>query len=220
MPRSIPTLCGSLAGTPFTVNVKVHTPPTGSSVSTTPLSASASKDPEGAIKAMRTLGIRGLNVTMPHKQAVIPFLDALDDTAREINAVNTIDNRDGFLTGYNTDCIGAVRALEGSGLASRSAPCVARLPAAPPAPSPGARGRRAHASRCSTARQTVARRLARDFGWHSEATSVRSIPPTSDGVVNATAAGFGRPTLNPLAPSQLAAPPVRDGRGFHSVRTK
>jgi shikimate dehydrogenase len=55
---------------------------------------------------MRTLGIRGLNVTLPHKQAVIPHLDALDDTAREIGAVNTIDNRDGYLTGYNTDCIG------------------------------------------------------------------------------------------------------------------
>ncbi|MFL9959974.1 hypothetical protein PQR02_02230 [Paraburkholderia sediminicola] len=41
---------------------------------------------------MRTLGIRGLNVTMPHKQAVIAHLDALDDTAREIGAVtnNTI----------------------------------------------------------------------------------------------------------------------------------
>ena len=60
----------------------------------------------GAVKGMRTLGIRGLNVTLPHKQAVIPHLDALDDTAREIGAVNTIDNRDGYLTGYNTDCIG------------------------------------------------------------------------------------------------------------------
>ena len=49
---------------------------------------------------------------MPHKQAVIPHLDALDETAREIGAVNTIDNRDGRLTGYNTDCVGAVRALE------------------------------------------------------------------------------------------------------------
>jgi hypothetical protein len=38
---------------------------------------------------MRTLGISGLNETMPHKQAVIPYLDALDETAREIRAVNT-----------------------------------------------------------------------------------------------------------------------------------
>ena len=39
-------------------------------------------------------------------------LGAIDETAREIGAVNTIDNRDGYLTGYNTDCAGAVRALE------------------------------------------------------------------------------------------------------------
>ena len=70
------------------------------------------EDAAGAVNAMRTLGIRGLNVTMPHKQAVIAHLDALDETAREIGAVNTIDNRDGYLTGYNTDCAGAVRALE------------------------------------------------------------------------------------------------------------
>jgi shikimate 5-dehydrogenase len=38
---------------------------------------------------MRTLGTRGLNVTMPHKQDVIPYLDALDETACEIGAVNT-----------------------------------------------------------------------------------------------------------------------------------
>src|SRR6266850_2903908 len=58
-----------------------------------------------------SLGIRGMNVSMPHKQAVIPHLDALDDSAREIGAVNTINHVDGRLTGYNTDSLGAVRAL-------------------------------------------------------------------------------------------------------------
>lgn len=46
---------------------------------------------------------RGLNVTTPHKQAVIPFLDALSDDAAVIGAVNCIDIRDGKLTGHNTD---------------------------------------------------------------------------------------------------------------------
>ena len=46
---------------------------------------------------------RGINVTIPYKQAVIPFLDRLDDRARRIGAVNTIVHRDGVLTGYNTD---------------------------------------------------------------------------------------------------------------------
>ncbi len=51
---------------------------------------------------MRELGIRGLGVTMPFKEQVIPFLDALDDMSREIGAVNTIVNDSGRLTGYNT----------------------------------------------------------------------------------------------------------------------
>ncbi|MGF1532554.1 MAG: shikimate dehydrogenase family protein [Bernardetiaceae bacterium] len=48
----------------------------------------------------------GLNVTIPHKQAVIPFLDALDSRAERIGAVNTILFRGGQRTGYNTDYVG------------------------------------------------------------------------------------------------------------------
>ena len=69
-------------------------------------------DPAAGIEAIRTLGIRGMNVSMPFKSAVIPYLDSLDPAAKAIGAVNTIDNRDGSLTGYNTDYIGALRALE------------------------------------------------------------------------------------------------------------
>ncbi|MFZ1687391.1 MAG: shikimate dehydrogenase [Flavobacteriales bacterium] len=50
--------------------------------------------------------LRGLNVTIPHKQAVIPLLHALDSTARTVGAVNTISIRDGALTGHNTDVEG------------------------------------------------------------------------------------------------------------------
>ena len=48
----------------------------------------------------------GLNVTMPYKQSVIPFLAGLDESARESGAVNVISIRDGLLWGYNTDAIG------------------------------------------------------------------------------------------------------------------
>ncbi|MCO5233247.1 MAG: shikimate dehydrogenase [Chitinophagales bacterium] len=48
----------------------------------------------------------GLNVTIPYKEAVIPFLDTLDETAREIGAVNTIKISNNKKTGYNTDCYG------------------------------------------------------------------------------------------------------------------
>ena len=62
--------------------------------------------------AARLTGVGGLNVTIPHKQAVIPLLDALDDDARRIGAVNTILPMDGGLLGANTDWIGATRSLE------------------------------------------------------------------------------------------------------------
>lgn len=65
-----------------------------------------------AISAIRTLGFRGVNVTIPHKVAVMEFLDQLDESAASIGAVNTIVNDGGRLTGYNTDGIGYVRSLK------------------------------------------------------------------------------------------------------------
>ena len=69
-----------------------------------------------AIQGMRALNIRGLNVTIPHKVAVIPFLDKLDPLAEKIGAVNTIVNEDGILVGYNTDATGFLQALLESGI--------------------------------------------------------------------------------------------------------
>lgn len=54
----------------------------------------------------RPSNLGGFNVTIPHKQAIIPFLDALSDQAREIGAVNCVKIDDGKLTGFNTDCYG------------------------------------------------------------------------------------------------------------------
>lgn len=68
------------------------------------------------VAELRMPGIRGINVTVPHKEAVIPFLDDIDDWAAEAGAVNTIVHRNGRLTGYNTDGYGFLRALrEGAG---------------------------------------------------------------------------------------------------------
>ena len=64
-----------------------------------------------AIDGMRALNIRGLNVTIPHKVAVIPLLDELDPLAEKIGAVNTISNDNGVLKGYNTDASGFLQAL-------------------------------------------------------------------------------------------------------------
>lgn len=70
-------------------------------------------DIAGAIAGIRALGIMGSAVSMPFKETAIQYLDELDDTAREIGAVNTIVNKDGTLIGYNTDAYGARKALEG-----------------------------------------------------------------------------------------------------------
>ena len=56
--------------------------------------------------------LRGLNVTLPHKQAVIPLLDELSDEAREIGAVNVIRVRDGRLKGFNSDIIGFTESIK------------------------------------------------------------------------------------------------------------
>ena len=49
---------------------------------------------------------KAINVTIPYKKDVIPYLDELDESAKQIGAVNTIVNRNGKLTGYNTDFTG------------------------------------------------------------------------------------------------------------------
>jgi len=64
-----------------------------------------------AIAGMRALNIRGLNVTIPHKVAIIPFLDKVDSLVEKIGAVNTIVNDGGVLTGYNTDATGFLQVL-------------------------------------------------------------------------------------------------------------
>jgi shikimate dehydrogenase len=69
-----------------------------------------------AIHGMRALNLRGLNVTIPHKVAVLPFLDRIDPLAEKIGAVNTIVNDSGVLTGYNTDASGFLRALSEEGI--------------------------------------------------------------------------------------------------------
>ena len=69
-----------------------------------------------AILGARTLGIKGLNVTMPHKNAVMNYLDEVDATAKSIGAVNTILSNNGKLIGYNTDGNGAMIALQENGV--------------------------------------------------------------------------------------------------------
>ena len=65
---------------------------------------------KSAISGAKSLNIKGFNVTIPHKIGVIEFLDEIDEVAGLIGAVNTIDFKE--MKGYNTDGIGAVKAIE------------------------------------------------------------------------------------------------------------
>ncbi len=67
-----------------------------------------------ALDGMRAIGIAGINVTVPYKEKVVPFLDSLDENAIQIGAVNTITLKSGKLFGSNTDGIGFIRSLKKS----------------------------------------------------------------------------------------------------------
>jgi len=67
---------------------------------------------EAAVRGLAALGLRGCNVTTPHKQAIFPLLDRVDDLARRIGAVNTVVvEKDGTLTGFNNDGNGFIQSL-------------------------------------------------------------------------------------------------------------
>lgn len=67
---------------------------------------------EQAVRGLPALGFAGANVTIPHKEAVLPFLDQVDSAAERIGAVNTIVIKDGRLYGSNTDGFGFLENLK------------------------------------------------------------------------------------------------------------
>ncbi|MGI8690536.1 MAG: shikimate dehydrogenase [Thermomicrobiales bacterium] len=74
------------------------------------------EDLAATIAALRVADAYGANVTVPYKQAVLPFLDALSDEAAALGAVNTIVNDDGSLTGLNTDVPGFAADMRAQGI--------------------------------------------------------------------------------------------------------
>ena len=67
---------------------------------------------EAALRGLEAVGFRGANVTVPHKEAVLPFLDEVAPLVATVGAVNTLVYRDGTLRGHNTDVEGFLQALE------------------------------------------------------------------------------------------------------------
>lgn len=74
------------------------------------------KNLKSAIDGVRALGIKGINVTAPHKIEVMKYVDVVDDTAKKLSSVNTVVNRDGVLYGYNTDADGFCMSLDKAGI--------------------------------------------------------------------------------------------------------
>jgi shikimate dehydrogenase len=104
-------LCMSLASRPSNHGTRFHNFLYGELDLDFVYKAFTTTDLAAAIGGIRALGIRGCGVSMPYKEACIPYLDALDDSATAIQSVNTIVNTDGRLAAYNTDYIAIAKLL-------------------------------------------------------------------------------------------------------------
>ncbi len=105
------TLCVSLAARPSNIGTRFHNFLYDELGLDYVYKAFAPTDLEAAVAGIRGLGIRGAGVSMPYKEACIPLLDELDDSAAVLESVNTIVNTDGRLRGYNTDYLAVRRVL-------------------------------------------------------------------------------------------------------------
>ena len=218
MPKSIPTLCGSIMAEPFSLGVRIHTAAYRELGLDYTFVCFGVENPELAVQAIRTLGIRGMSVSMPYKSAVMPFLDALDPAARAIGAVNTIDNRNGRLTGYNTDFIGAVRALQEANDLTGQALAILGAGGAARAIAYGAQQAGAQVTlfnRSTERGQALAAELNVDFGGSLEDFRAARFSI----LVNATSVGFRAPDSNPLGQTLEPHLLVMD-IAFIPVRTK
>ena len=170
-----------------------------------------------AVESIRTLGLAGVNVTIPHKERVIPHLDQLTAEARLMGAVNTIVNRRGRLIGHNTDGRGFLLALRRTlGLSPRGR-AVCLLGAGGAARGVATALAQAGVKRLVIANRTrrrgaaLARRLQRQFGRRGLAVraismTVGSLARQTEGcewLINATAVGLKPLDPPPLDPSLL-----------------
>ncbi len=73
-----------------------------------------------AVEAIKALNIKGVNITVPHKETVISYLDELSEEAKVIGAVNTVLNEEGKLKGFNTDVKGFLLSLKEEGISVRN----------------------------------------------------------------------------------------------------
>lgn len=207
MPKSVPVLCGSIASRPSVLGVAMHNAAYKAMGLPFTYVAFGIENTREAVLAMRYLGIRGLGVSMPHKIEIMQYLDALDEIAAKIGAVNTVVNDGGRLTGYNTDWIGAMRALEEKiDIAGKRSVVVGAGGAARAI----VYGLVSKQSQVTVYNRTIRKgeKLAEDFGVRfggglAELSSIKDY----DILVNATSVGFNAPEES-VIPSSL----LREGK--------
>ncbi len=156
------------------------------------------EDLPAAIQAVRAFGMRGINLTIPHKIAVIPLLDALTEAAEIIGAVNTVINEQGKLIGENTDGKGMLVSfanhgcqVKGKHLVILGAGGAARAIAVEAALA-GAR-KITVINRTADKARELAEMIARRTGVEAEAlplTSGMPVPGDTDILVNGTSIGL------------------------------
>lgn len=104
-------LCMSLSGRPSNIGTRFHNCLYDQLGLDFVYKAFTTTDLAAAIGGIRALGIRGCGVSMPFKQACIPYLDEVHESAAAIQSVNTIVNTDGHLDAHNTDYIAVAKLL-------------------------------------------------------------------------------------------------------------
>ena len=160
-------------------------------------------DLAGALAAARTLGIRGLGVSMPFKVDIMPLLDELDPMAAQIGAVNTVVNESGRLVGHNTDWVGAQRALEEVTTVAGARVLLLGAGGAARAVAHGLSRAGAEVVVCNRSGESAAD-LARQVGGQPLPWPQRQEPTRWDVIVNATSLGMGDVDPgSPLEPSVL-----------------
>ena len=177
---------------------------------------------EAALLGARALGVTGLNVTLPHKQAVMRWLDEIDAEAQAIGAVNTVVFRQGRLLGTNTDAAGFLQGLQESGVEVRGRTVFVL----------GAGG--AARAVCRAVQQAGAREwyiynrtreraeaLAAAFGGAAAELELAAALPAGSLVINATRVGMAPEVeASPLPEAQFRADCVYVDLVYNPLRTR
>lgn len=190
-------LCISLAGRPSNIGTRFHNFLYEVLGLDFVYKACSTRDLEAAVAGIRGLGIRGCGVSMPYKEACIPFLDELDASAKALQSVNTIVNDQGRLCGYNTDYIAVVQLL-GRRKLPHNVPVVLRGSGGMAKAVAGALRDAGFRSGVVLARnETTGRPLATTYGYEWR-TKLGDVPPGA--LINATPIGMsGGPDAETLA---------------------